>query len=208
MPGLLTIQANFSTARLRCIPMPSSITLSTQACAGASGLSQHSSEATVPTISRNRTRYIEILASDEEVAGSNPATPTTKWQVTGHLVTFRLLSSLPMSDFGSQTGANGVASRPDIGQQAGKQRYRGHGRKRGSLTQRFLPAGLQRSLQFLPHSRANVAVHAAHAGFVVAAPSTSGSTATRREHANQTPRSKTGATRSVTSPADPLNHRG
>jgi transposase len=38
-----------------------------------------------------------------------------------------------------------------------------------------------------------------------AAPSTSGSTATRRERANQTPPPKTGATRSVTNLAPPLN---
>ena len=41
-----------------------------------------------------------------------------------------------------------------------------------------------------------------------ATPSTSGSTATRREPANQTKPPKTGTTRSVTSLGPPLNHRG
>jgi hypothetical protein len=42
----------------------------------------------------------------------------------------------------------------------------------------------------------------------VPAPSTSGSTVTRRKPANQTPQPKIGITRSVTSPARTLNHRG
>ena len=42
----------------------------------------------------------------------------------------------------------------------------------------------------------------------VPAPSASGSTATRRESADQTKPPKTGTPRSVTSLARPLNHRG
>jgi hypothetical protein len=42
----------------------------------------------------------------------------------------------------------------------------------------------------------------------VPAPSTSGSAATRRKPVNQTPRPKTGTTRSVTNLTLPLNHRG
>jgi hypothetical protein len=43
---------------------------------------------------------------DEEAAGSNPATPTGKRQVTRHLVACRLYCALPVSDFGSPLGAN------------------------------------------------------------------------------------------------------
>ena len=43
---------------------------------------------------------------DEEAAGSNPATPTGKRQVTEHIVTCCLCYAFPVSDFGSPLGAN------------------------------------------------------------------------------------------------------
>jgi hypothetical protein len=39
---------------------------------------------------------------DEEAAGSNPATPTLKPQVTHHKAACGSFSPLPMSDFGSE----------------------------------------------------------------------------------------------------------
>jgi hypothetical protein len=46
------------------------------------------------------------LVRDEEAAGSNPATPTGKWQVTEHIVACRLHYEFPGVRFGSPLGAN------------------------------------------------------------------------------------------------------
>ena len=57
---------------------------------------------------RSRLRRIR----DEEAAGSNPATPTRKWQVTGHLMPFPSRYASPDVRFGSQTGADAGCSGP------------------------------------------------------------------------------------------------
>jgi hypothetical protein len=71
------------------------------------------------------------VVRDEEAAGSNPANPATKPQVTGYRVPAVRYTPLLMSVFWDQTGANGVAGGPDTGQQLVKQGHRGHWRQRG-----------------------------------------------------------------------------
>ena len=73
-----------------------------------SGRPRRPTQTNTPTCASglvSRSAIFQGLIRDEEAAGSNPATPTGKRQVTGHHVACRLHYPFPVSDFGRPLGA-------------------------------------------------------------------------------------------------------